>query len=186
MSLNRRMFAATAALVVACLVAPTSAGAATKSELQTKSKAALESLLAQNVTAKELVDQARGILIFPEIIKGGLIVGGQYGQGVLYKGDEVASYHNIAGASFGLQFGGQTLSQAFFFMTDEALDYLKKSKGFEIGGDVDVAVVDDGLGKDLGTSTAKDSIMAFVFGQEGLMAGVSLKGSKITEINPDD
>ncbi len=88
-------------------------------------------------------------------------------------------------ASYGLQAGAQTSGYAMFLMNDSALDYLKKSQGWEVGVGPTVVVMDEGLAKSLTTSTAKDDIYAFIFGQKGLMAGLSLQGSKITQITPD-
>ena len=133
---------------------------------------------------RPLSDKAKGILVFPSIVKGGFVVGGQYGQGALMKGGTTVAYYNIVAASFGWQIGAQSFSQAWFFMTDKALQYLDKSSGFEAGVDATVAVADVGKGGDLSTTTLQSPIIAFVFGQSGLMAGLSLQGSKVTKITP--
>ena len=118
-------------------------------------------------------------------------MGGQYGEGALRRRDPVtgayapsAAYYNITSASFGFQIGAQSYGEALFFMTEDALKYLESSKGFEVGVDANVAVVDKGVAVDATSSTIQDPIMAFVFGQQGLMAGATVEGSKISRIHP--
>lgn len=135
--------------------------------------------------ALELSKVAKGILVFPNVIKTGLVVGGQYGDGALLVNGQTAGYYNTIAASYGLQAGAQSFGYAMFLMTDEALNYLKKSKGWEVGVGPTVVVMDEGKSRSLTTSTAKDDIYAFIFGQKGLMAGIGLQGSKITRITPD-
>jgi lipid-binding SYLF domain-containing protein len=98
---------------------------------------------------------------------------------------QTVGYYNTVAASYGLQAGAQKFGYALFFITDSALDYLKKSSGWEIGVGPSVVLVDEGLASSLTTSTAKDDIYAFFFNQEGLMAGLGLQGAKITQITPD-
>jgi lipid-binding SYLF domain-containing protein len=143
----------------------------------------LKELMATSPAANSLVPHAKGILVFPKITKGGFIVGGQGGDGALRRGGMTTGYFSVGSASFGLQAGVQTFAQALFFMTDEALRYLDTSKGFEVGVDGTVAVADVGRGGDLSSTTLQSPIIAFVYGQQGLMAGISLEGSKITRLN---
>jgi lipid-binding SYLF domain-containing protein len=110
------------------------------------------------------------------------MIGGQSGDGVLYKGDKVAGYYNTSGASYGLQAGAQTYGYVMFFLSEETLAYLGKSEGFEVGVGPSVVMGDEGFGKSATTTTAKDKIYAFIFNQEGLMAGLGLQGNKITKI----
>ena len=118
------------------------------------------------------------------MIKAGLVVGGQYGEGALLIDGKTAGYYNTVAASYGLQAGAQSFGYAMFLMNDGALSYLRKSEGWEIGVGPTVVVVDQGLSRSLTSSTAKDDIYAFFFDQKGLMAGIGLQGSKITRINP--
>ena len=157
----------------------------TAAEIDRDVDVAIDKLYASSDAAKELSKVAKGILVFPNVIKGGLIVGGQYGVGALRVGGKTAGYYNTAAASYGLQAGAQSFGYAMFFMTDDALEYLKKSSGWEIGVGPSVVVVDDGLARSLTSTTAKDDIYAFFFSQKGLMAGLGIQGSKITEIHPD-
>ena len=185
--MQRRALIAGAALTLAIFTgfAGAPVKAETAAELEAKSKAALDSLLGQNETAKVAADAAKGILIFPSIVKAGFGIGGEFGEGALFKGGNTDGFYNIASASFGLQIGAQAYSQALFFMTDDALNYLDASKGFEIGADAAVAVASKGAGYELDTNNIQDPIIAFVFGESGLMAGITLEGSKITQIDKE-
>ena len=147
--------------------------------------AALTNLYQQVPAAKRLAERAKAILVFPSVVKGGLIVGGQYGEGALRKGGETVGYYSTAGVSYGLQAGAQSFGYALFFMNDAALKYLDQSNGWELGVGPSVVVVDQGMAETLTTTTAQKDIYAFIFGQKGLMAGLGLQGSKITRIRPD-
>ena len=143
----------------------------------------LKRLFEQTPYAEELAGNAAGVLVFPSIVKGGLIIGGEFGEGVLRKGGAAVGYYNVASVSYGLQIGAQGYSQVMLFMTEDSLAYLDKSEGFEIGADASVALADQGMGGELSTSTAQTPIIAFVFGQSGLMGGIAIEGSKITKID---
>jgi lipid-binding SYLF domain-containing protein len=145
---------------------------------------ALKILYSSNSAAKSLATKAKGILVFPSIVKGGFVVGGQYGEGALRQGTRTVGYYNSVAASYGLQAGLQKFGYALFFMTPSSLEYLNKSEGFEIGVGPSVVVVDEGLAKSLTTTTAQSDIYAFFFNQKGLMAGLGLQGTKITRIHP--
>jgi lipid-binding SYLF domain-containing protein len=119
------------------------------------------------------------------VVKGGLIVGGQYGVGALREGRKTFGYYKTVAASYGLQAGAQKFGYAMFFMTDSALQHLKKSSGWEVGVGPSIVLVDEGVARSLTTTTAKDDIYAFFFDQKGLMAGLGLQGSKISSITPD-
>ena len=170
-------------LVLAAALA-SSASAASKEQIDAKVDLALKALMSDSEAARAISEDALAVLVFPDIVKAGFGVGGQYGEGALRKGGVTVGYYNIASASFGLQIGAQSYSQVLYFMTEQALEALDKVKGFELGGDASVAVADKGLGVDVSSTTIKDPIVAFVFGQKGLMGGVTVEGSKITRINP--
>jgi lipid-binding SYLF domain-containing protein len=165
------------------LMRPHLAMAASAAELNREAAAALQALYEGTPAAKALGAKAKGILVFPSIIKAGFIVGGQYGEGALRKRDRTVAYYNTVAASYGLQAGAQSFGYALFFMTDSALKYLDKSDGWEIGTGPSVVIVDEGMAKALTTTTAKDDVYAFFFSQKGLMAGLGLQGSKISRIN---
>jgi lipid-binding SYLF domain-containing protein len=164
---------------------PRTALAATAAQINRDVDAAISDLYASTPAAAELAKVAKGILVFPDVVKAGLIVGGQYGVGALRENGKTVGYYNTVAASWGLQAGAQSFGYALFFMTDKALEYLKKSKGWELGVGPTITVVDKGLGRSLSSSTAQDDIYAFFFSQKGLMAGLGIEGSKITKITPD-
>ena len=153
-------------------------------ELASESQAALQKLYASAPLAKELGPKAHAILVFPEVTKAGLGIGGQYGEGTLLKGGKAVAYYKTTGASFGLQAGGQKYGYAMLFMNAKALEQLDNANGFEVGVGPSVVLVDEGMAKTTTTTTLKDDIYAFVFGQKGLMAGLGIQGNKITKITP--
>ena len=166
------------------LLAPAGAIAADRTALERSARSAHQKLIARVPAAKALSGDALAVLVFPKITKAGLIVGGQYGEGVLFKGGKVAGYYSTAGASYGLQAGAQQYGYAMFFMNEKALNVLNANDGFEVGVGPSVVVVDQGMGKSLTSKTANDDIYAFIFGQKGLMAGIGLQGNKITKLTP--
>jgi lipid-binding SYLF domain-containing protein len=153
-------------------------------QLSRDAHAALQKLYARVPLAKSLGPKAHAILVFPTVTKAGLIVGGQYGEGALIKGGKTIGYYNTAGASYGLQAGAQQYGYAMFFMNANALAQINSADGFEVGVGPSVVVVDEGMAKQTTTTTMKDDIYAFIFGQKGLMAGLGIQGNKITKINP--
>lgn len=160
-------------------------GADTAADIDRDVDSAIQKLYTSSPAAKELSKVAKGVLVFPDVVKGGLIIGGQYGKGALRVGGKTVGYYSTAAASYGLQAGVQSFGYAMFFMTESALEYLKKSSGWEIGVGPSVVVVDEGIARSLTTTTAKEDIYAFFFSQKGLMAGLGIQGSKITQIHPD-
>jgi lipid-binding SYLF domain-containing protein len=173
-------FLATTSLLSASLL--NTAGAATAEDLNADSKQALQGLYKANPTSESIAKQAKAVLVFPKIIKAGLVFGGSYGEGVLMKGNKVQDYYNSVSGSWGLQAGAQSYGYALFLMTDKAVKYVSETKGWEIGVGPTVVVVDEGVAKNLSSSTLKDDAYAFIFDQQGLMAGVSIEGTKISLI----
>ena len=170
-----------------CAASPSMAqdkGQTAAAELASESQAALQQLAASLPLAKALIPSAHAILVFPKVTKAGLGVGGQYGEGALLKKGTAVAYYKTTGASFGLQAGGQQYGYAMFFLNEKALAQLDNAKGFEVGVGPSVVMVDEGMAKTTTTSTLKDDIYAFVFGQKGLMAGLGLQGNKIAKITP--
>ena len=158
------------------------AAAATAEEINRDVKTALEKLYAKSSAAKTLGEKAKGILVFPGIVKGGFILGGKYGEGALLKGGETAGYYNAIQISYGLQAGLQKYGYALFFMSDAAAHWLDKSEGWEIGVGPTITVVDIGASASATTTTLQSEIYAFFFDQKGLMAGIGLQGTKISKI----
>jgi len=171
--------------LLALFLSVSMASAESAAEIDRDVDSSIEKLYSSTPAAVKLSKVAKGVLIFPDVIKAGLIVGGQYGTGALRVNDETTGYYNTVAASYGLQAGAQSFGYAMFFMTDEALEYLKKSSGWEVGVGPSVVVVDEGVARSLTTSSAKEDIYVFFFDQKGLMAGIGLQGSKITQIHPD-
>ena len=176
-------------LIVAATLAPVmmlgfanSAAAATASDLDSESQKALSDLYRTNPTAQKVGSQAKAILIFPNIVKAGLIFGGGYGEGELTMNGAVDNYYNTITGSWGLQAGAQSYGYVVFLMNDKAVKYIHDSKGWEFGVGPTVVIVNEGVAKNLSTTSLKDDAYAFIFGQQGLMAGVSLEGTKISQI----
>jgi lipid-binding SYLF domain-containing protein len=172
------LLAAGAVLVSAPLVL-----AASRQELDRDAGRALKSLYANNTAARLLGNKAKAILVFPSIVKAGFLFGGQIGEGVLMKAGKPAGYYNSVAASYGLQAGVQVFGYALFFMNNDALAYLDKSSGWEVGVGPSIVVVDAGVGKSLTSTTISQDVYAFIFDQKGLMGGIGVQGSKITKIS---
>ncbi len=158
--------------------------AASAGEIDKKSRAALKKLYATTPAAKKMGAEAKGILVFPNIGKGGFLLAGSYGTGALFKNGVTAGYYNTVEVSYGFQAGVEKYGYALFFMTESGLKYLNKSDGFELGAGPSLTVVDEGFSAGLGTTKSRDDIYAFVFSKAGLMGGIGIKGSKITRIHP--
>jgi lipid-binding SYLF domain-containing protein len=175
------------ALLTASIVVgtPSAIAADDKAEINRDSQAALAALQASVPATKALAAKATAILVFPKITKAGLGIGGQAGEGALIKSGKPVAYYKTGGGSFGLQAGVQTYGYALFLMNDKAVQQLDAANGFEVGVGPSVVLIDEGKAKQMSTTTMKDDIYAFVFGQKGLMAGIGIQGNKITKINPD-
>ena len=180
---TRRILAVSlAAVSLAPAVTPTVARAASAEDLDRQSHEALEALYRSHPSAEKLSHEAKGVLIFPNIVKAGLVFGGSYGEGELLEHGHVAGYFNSVTGSWGLQAGAQSYGYAVFLMTQRAIHYIHNTHGWEIGVGPTVVVVDEGAAKNLSTSTLKDDAYAFIFNQQGLMGGVSIEGTKISHI----
>jgi lipid-binding SYLF domain-containing protein len=176
---------------MAAIIAGTSLGSASLSqpafadsreEITEDSRQALNLLYSHNPAAAAISKKAKAVLIFPKILKAGLVFGAAYGEGELIKGDKVSNYYNSFTGSWGLQAGAQSYGYVVFLMNDKALNYLEESNGWEIGVGPTVVIVDEGFAKNISTSTLNDDAYAFIFDQEGLMAGISFEGTKISKI----
>jgi len=168
---------------VGIVVASTPAAAQGHPELQANARAALSSLEAQDPLAAALAKRAVAVLVFPEVTKAGFLIGGEYGNGIMFRGERFAGHYNTAGVSYGLQAGAQTFGYALFFMNERALQALDDAGGLQVGVGPSVVVLDQGKAKSLTSETLTSDAYAFVFGQQGLMAGVGLEGTKITKLS---
>ena len=163
---------------------PTIALAVSASAIDRDARSVLDKLYKRIPGAKALADKAVAVLVFPNIVKGGFIIGGQFGDGALRKnGKSVAYYRSLAG-SYGYQAGIQSFGYVLFFMDDASLQYLNNSDGWELGVGPSLVVLDEGFGKNLSSTTLQKGVYAFIFDQTGLMAGMGIQGTKITRINP--
>jgi lipid-binding SYLF domain-containing protein len=169
-------------LVMPTVVSPPPAMAASAAEINRAVDASVAKLGVANPEAKVLAQRARAVLVFPNIVKAGFLFGAQYGEGALRRQGKTVGYYNTVAASYGWQAGVQSFGYVLLFMSESALKYLDQSEGFEIGVGPSVVVLDSGVAKTLTTSTTQSDIYAFIFDQQGLMAGAGLQGSKISRI----
>lgn len=171
-----------------CASAPSEGQAqrGSKEGLTRDAKVALQELCANVQVAKLLQPKVKAILVFPNVYRAGFFFGGQSGNGVALAPDgRAVDYLNITSASYGLQAGAQKYSYALFLMSDVAIEHIKKTRGWEIGTGPTVVLVDRGMASTTTTTTLNKDIYAFIFNQQGLMAGLGLIGSKVTRINPE-
>jgi lipid-binding SYLF domain-containing protein len=154
------------------------------SEIDAKVTAALNELYKTREGSRTLANQAKAILVFPDITQAGLGVGGAYGTGAMRRGGSTTGYYNLAAATVGFQIGAQSFSQAYFFNTQEALNKFEETKGFELGAGATAVAADFGASGEVSTSTLQQPLVVVTWGQSGLMAGVSLEGAKISQITP--
>jgi lipid-binding SYLF domain-containing protein len=178
------LLAAIVATALANLFANSSASAASASEIDRSATQALTTLYQNTPGARALADRAKGLLIFPSIVKGGFIVAGQFGDGSLRIKGRTAGYYRSVAASVGFQAGAQSFGYVLFFMDNDSLKYLQNSDGWELGTGPSLVILDKGFAKNLSTTTLQKGVYAFVFSQKGLMGGIGIQGSKITRINP--
>lgn len=158
------------------------AQAASAEDLQQDAAQSLQALYKSNPETARLAKGAKAVLVFPKIIKAGLVFGGSYGEGVMMKGNNFAGYYNSVSASWGWQAGAESYGYVVFLMNDKAVRYLNQSKGWEFGVGPSIVVVNEGVAKNLSTSTLKDDAYAYIFDQQGLMASLSIQGTKISPI----
>ena len=183
-SARRALLTAGAGLASAALIGAHPAKAeTTRAEIDRDVDAAVTQLRRME-NAAPLLQHAQAVLVFPRIIAGGFIIGGQYGEGALLRGGATQAYYNIAGASFGFLAGAQTSGLAMFFMNDDALAMLMRAEGWEIGTGPSVTFLDRGVQANVTTSTLREPVYAITFSQQGLMAALALNGTKITRITP--
>jgi lipid-binding SYLF domain-containing protein len=142
----------------------------------------LSKLYANVKGSRELVDKANGVLVFPSVIKVGFVAGGEYGEGALRVGGKSVGYYNTVSGSFGLQAGAQSKAIIFLFMTHDALNSFRHSKGWSVGGEGSVAVLKVGANGSIDTTTATSPVNAIVLTNAGLMGDVSLSGTKVSRL----
>jgi lipid-binding SYLF domain-containing protein len=170
------------AVVVAAPLSAGSALAASATEINRDVNVALTRMYETIPQTRALERQAKGVLIFPSIVKAGFLFGAQYGEGALRQRGKTVAYYNTAAASYGLQAGAQSFGYALFLMSDSAVRYLDTSGGWEIGSGPSIVILDVGTAGSLSTTTMQNDVYAVFFDQSGLMAGLGLQGSKISRM----
>jgi lipid-binding SYLF domain-containing protein len=174
------LLACALALATSMSARPAVAGSA--AEINRDVAAALTKLYATVPETRSLGSQAKGILIFPSIVKAGFLFGAQYGEGALRQRDKTTGYYSSVAASYGLQAGIQSFGYALFLMSDSAVRYLDSSGGWELGTGPSIVILDVGAARALTTTTLQSDVYAIFFDQKGLMAGLGLQGSKISRM----
>lgn len=141
----------------------------------------------QDVNGAELfLNQAAGYVVFPRVIKVGIGVGAETGEGALRVGGKTVDYYRTTAGSIGLQLGAQAKSIVIAFLTPEALAKFRGSSGWKVGVDGSVALIDIGVGKTIDTDNIKDPVVGFIFGSKGLMYNLTLEGSKFTKLDKSE
>jgi lipid-binding SYLF domain-containing protein len=159
------------------------AAAASAEELNAAADATLARLQQTEPVTAEMLKNAKGVLIFPEIVKAGLLVGAAGGKGVLRVNGETEGYFRSTAVSYGLQAGVSTFGYVMFLMDDDSVDYVRSTAGWEVGVGPNVTVADEGIARKLTTSTAQSGIYVFFVDQEGFFAGLGIEGTKISRVS---
>ncbi len=178
----RILLVAFLAITAASLPAPDTARAASRAAIDADARVTLDQFFKRIINGRELANKAEAILVFPSIVKAGIGIGGEYGEGVMHVRGQTSGYYNIIGASFGFQLGIQTRSVIIMFMTPSALAGFQSRAGFEVGVDGSVALITIGVAGQIDTNNILDPIIGFVFNNKGLMYNLTLEGTKITRI----
>ena len=156
--------------------------AASATEIDIKVDAAIKRFKTEVQGGAIFLKKAKGVLVFPEVMKAGFGIGGEYGEGALRINGKTVDYYSTASASIGFQMGAQLKTVVMVFLQQGALDKFRKSSGWEAGVDGSVALIQLGAGKDINTVNMNDPIVGFVFSNKGLMYNLTLEGSKITRL----
>ncbi len=175
-------FALLALIALTFLSFSTFAQAKSARQIDIEVDAALKSFTLNVSGGQQFLNSARGVLVFPSVLKGGFVVGGEYGEGALLVGGKTVDYYNTASASIGFQLGAQAKTIIMVFMDDYALHKFRASDGWEAGVDGSVALVEWGAAKNLSTTKVQDPIIGFVFNNKGLMYNLTVEGSKFSKI----
>lgn len=173
------------AVLCGALLWLTSAGAlaASKEEINAEVRQAVQNFYKHTSAGRDLAQKAAGMLVFPNVIKAGIGIGGEYGEGALLVRGKTVQYYSIAAASIGFQLGAQARSQIVLFMNENALASFRRSEGWTAGVDGSVALATLGAGGSIDTETAKKPVIGFIFSGKGLMYNLTFEGSKISKID---
>ena len=179
---SRNLSTVTSVALAALFFGALSLGA-TKDQIDERVQNTLLQFDQLNPSHQDLVGRAKGILVFPRVTKAGAGVAGEFGEGALLINGKSTGYYSLSSASVGLTLGVAKHDEIIMFMTQEALDKFTSSKGWAVGADTGVAVMSKGAGGAYDTKTLQRPILGFVFAEKGLIADVSLDGSKVTQLN---
>ncbi|MDY0186420.1 MAG: YSC84-related protein [Syntrophus sp. (in: bacteria)] len=174
-------------LFVVCMaviigILPVSSYAATANEIDASVNASLDRFVKEVKGAQEFLDAAKGVLIMPGVIQGGLVIGAEYGEGALRIGGKTVAYYNVVSGSFGYQIGAQKKDIILVFMDDAVLEKFRNSENWRAGVDAKITVVNVGADESLNTMKFQQPVVGFVFDQKGLMAGATIEGSKFSKL----
>lgn len=168
--------------LIVCMVLQDVSEAASAEEIDISVDAALERFKSEVNGGEAFLKKAEGILVFPKVIKAGVGIGGEYGEGALRVKGRTVEYYSTASASVGFQFGVQYKTVVLIFLSEKALSDFRKSDGWKAGVDGSVALVEWGVGEDINTIDIKDPVVGIVFSNKGLMYNITIEGSKFTKI----
>lgn len=181
----RLSWIAVTTLVALALLMPAAAQAASAAKIDEQANEALGVFREEINGADVFLNQAAGYLIFPRVIKVGVGIGGETGEGALRVGGRTVDYYRTTSGSVGFQLGAQAKSIVIAFMTPESLNKFRESSGWKVGVDGSVALIDIGAGKTIDSNNIKDPVVGFVFGSKGLMYNLTLEGSRFTKLDKD-
>ena len=179
----REALALSVVLVALQTIIVSESNAATASEIDAAVDSTLRSFESQIPGARELAVKAAGILVFPSVVKAGIGIGGEYGEGLLIIRGRPGGYFNLVSASFGLQLGVQARSVIIMFMTEEALASFERTYGWKVGVDGSIAIAAIGAGGSIDTESLTNPVIGFILDPTGLMYNLTLEGSKISRIS---
>jgi lipid-binding SYLF domain-containing protein len=186
--MHKRTFFATlglAAMLAACSTTSPSVStdpAAARASIDADVRGAMDKLYAQDPGSRELVAKARGVLVFPSVVSAGFVVGGSYGKGAMLVHGRTEGYYSTTAGSVGLLAGAESKAVFFLFMNDESLAKFRESKGWTAGADASVSVIKAGANAGVDTQTMQAPVIGYVLTNAGLMANLSVDGTKITRL----
>ena len=140
-------------------------------------------LYAQTPGSRELVEKARGVLVFPSVISAGVGIGGEYGEGELRSAGRTVGYYKTETGSLGATLGAQTKAVVFLFMTEPAYQQFLSGSGWTAGADAAVALAQTGANGSIDSKTASSPVIGFVLTNSGLMFNLSLNGTKVSKLD---
>lgn len=167
---------------ITAVLLPLQSQAASKAEINIGVKDSLKRFKKEVGGGASFLKSAKGVLVFPKVYKAGFGIGGEYGEGALRIGGKTVDYYSTAAASIGFQLGAQVKTVIIVFLNSKELKKFRNSEGWEAGVDGSVALVELGAGATIDTNSIKDPVVAFVFGNKGLMYNLTLEGSKFTRL----